>query len=800
MNMHRHLVVFSLTFVLVLILPSVLPPVASVGTPLLRGILTPPAFAYLPYRAQQYPSALPTFMVRPITMSQQTPQPQGLSPFAIAATQAAQPTDTPVLASIPELTNTMTLTDMPVPRLQGMGPTTIAATGDGKYAYVGFHLSDVIFKIRLVDLTVEAVADLSEYFPIQCYHIALNASEEKLFVHSASWRKLLVLDTQTMSVIHTTVGIDAIGMIRSQYGPFLITWSGGNTVKFVNTETYEVTELTDERIGFLQIQESKSDQGRWYVVTQHTFGIEGWIIGIYNYKTKAWNTAVSLPVQAAINDFRVLPNELKAYAAGVGGWYPENHSYGWLYSIDLVGGEVKVVPIDGGGLSLEMDPNGQRVYVSTDHSMPYNVNNILVVDTQSDTIVGSINLGENSYGWPYCEIRDLQIDPANPHFLYATSNDANAFAKVDLDSLTLAAPLFFNEASFRPHFFARSPTQATGYILIHQSPYAFQLDLDNATIENVVRFPAIRTDAYAYDVAFYDTGRLLIAQGESVLEVDTNDMRLIENHWLPEGIGFWNFVLSKDQTRMYSISPAGARAYPNSLLAVNTGNFQLEASVRLEGGVFNYRPYELPGGSKLYVLGGQQNGPVVIHVIGTNTFTVQKTITFDEPGLLGISATPYYPFAYDPASHTIFVGATHVVLAIDTDTDVIKKVIYLADAGRAIGLEPWQFVYVNAIALVYQPQENYLYITHLDRAFVSIYDLGNDRFLPQVIPLKEFFPWYAFANDDHSKIFCLNNLSDSVSVVDTNSKTVEKVIDLHAYLREYRLYLPVILNSVPASR
>ena len=112
---------------------------------------------------------------------------------------------------------------------------------------------------------------------------------------------------------------------------------------------------------------------------------------------------------------------------------------------------------------------------------------------------------------------------------------------------------------------------------------------------------------------------------------------------------------------------------------------------------------------------------------------------------------------------------------------MIKKVIYLADAGRAIGLEPWQFVYVNAIGLVYQPQENYLYIVHLDRAFVSIYDLNNNQFLPQVIPLKGFFPNYAFANDDYSKIYTLNGRSDNVSVIDVNSKTLEKIIDLHAY-------------------
>jgi len=169
-------------------------------------------------------------------------------------------------------------------------------------------------------------------------------------------------------------------------------------------------------------------------------------------------------------------------------------------------------------------------------------------------------------------------------------------------------------------------------------------------------------------------------------------------------------------------------------------------------------------------------------VIRTDNLTIQKTIIFDQPGLQGISAGPYYPFAYDSNSRTLFVGATQVVLAIDTDTDVIKKVIRLRDVAKAIGLESRPLTYLNAIGLVYHPEESYLYIAHLDRSFVSVYDLENDRFLPKVVPLKGYFPNFIFANDDHSKIYSLNIRSDSVSVIDVKSKAVERVIDLHTYL------------------
>jgi YVTN family beta-propeller protein len=288
---------------------------------------------------------------------------------------------------------------------------------------------------------------------------------------------------------------------------------------------------------------------------------------------------------------------------------------------------------------------------------------------------------------------------------------------------------------------------------------------------------------------------LLIAQGEQFLEVDPQGMQLIATHPLsPDTPSIWHFVLSNDKTKTYTVIYFSGEM-SNDFLVINTTTFQMEKLLNLAGGSFEFRPFELPDGSKLYALGGLPNGPVVIHVISSDDFTIQKTITFDQPDRLGISAGPYYPYAYDPVSRTLFVGATHVVLAIDTSTDVIKNVIYLGDVATAIDLQPSQLTYINAVGLVYNPTENYLYIAHLDRSFVSIYDLTNGRFLPKIISLKGYFPNFLFTNDAYDRIYSLNIRSDNVSVIDVPTKTVEKVIDLHDYLHE--LYLPIILRSTP---
>ncbi|MCX6135424.1 MAG: T9SS type A sorting domain-containing protein [Ignavibacteriales bacterium] len=659
----------------------------------------------------------------------------------------------------------------------------MAITQDGKYGYIGFDLSEVVFKVRLADLTVVAGADLSRYFPIESEDIALDSSEEKLFVYSPTWRKLLVLDTKTMSVIHTIDSINVFGMVRSKYGPFIMTWDGGSVVTFVNTETNELTNFRASGEFFLKILESNTNQDIWYVVSGKEPGNSELNAGIYDHKAKTWIRKVSLPTEArasSIADLRVLPNEHKAYVAIFGGWYQDNmHGYGWLHSVDLVSGGVKVVPIDGGAGCLEASPDSRWLYVGTGWPIP-STSNLLVVDTQSDSIVNQIYLGKNKHNWYYTQMNILQIDPAHPSLLYATSTDGNALVKMDLHSLALLDVLVFNEESFQPQFFVRRPGQANGFILLTNRPYAFELDLDQAIIKRNVRFPNILQNTGTNDIAFNKAGRIFIAQGGSFLEVDAQDMRLLVTHTLPPGAPWvWSFVLSKDEKHLYSVTYNDQIA--NKFVAMNTTTFQLEASIKLEGGVFNFRPYELPDGSKLYALGGQQNGHVVIHVIETDTYTIKKTITYEEPDRLGISAGPYYPFAYDSNSHTLFVGATHVVLAIDTDTDVIKKVIYLGDAARAIGLGLQQLTYINAIGMVYNPRENYLYIAHLDRSFVSIYNLTNDQFVLKVINLKGFYPRIMYANDDLSKIYSINIRSDNVSVIDVNSKAVETIIDLHSF-------------------
>ncbi len=677
----------------------------------------------------------------------------------------------------------------PIRAVQGASPFGIAITKDGQYAYLTFDLSEDVFKVRLSDFVVVGATDLSAYFPAECENIALDVSEKKLFVYTPTWRKLLVIDTDTMSLTGSLDNYPLTGMLRSQYGARLITWNGGATIRFVDTNTLAVTQQTYSGLHFSKLQERTDSQTKWYAVTQGLPGGQGPLtVGSYDSVSKSWDNSVTFSRQTndatgGVFALKVLPNENKAYVATMSGFYTgEYRAYGWLYAVDLARRQVQAIAVDGGALCLAASASKHRLYVGTGWPIPAD-NNLLVVDTLTDTVLGRIPLGKTRYNWNHTQMNVLQIDPANPEVLYATDADANAFIKVRLDTLTLERVLVLNQEDVSPQFFARRPTQDSGYVLLHNTTNALDLNSGRAVVNSSVTLPVTQT-AY-YDVAFNSTGRMYVAQGQRILELDATDQSLIATHALPQGTpSVWQLVLSSNEKMLYSVARTPSPR-SQSFLAINTTTWQVDSRITLVdpgGAVFTSRPYEVPDQGKVYVLGGLDHGAVTIDMFETNTQTFQKRITFDQPGLLGISAGPNYPFAYDSRTHTLFVGATEVVLAIDTQTDTIKQVIRLGDSAKAIGLQPSQLTYFNADGLAYNPRENCLYIAHWDRSYVSIFDLAGNRYLPRLIPLKGYAPRQMFANDDVSRIYVLNVRSDNISVIDTITKTVENVIDLHEYV------------------
>jgi DNA-binding beta-propeller fold protein YncE len=669
---------------------------------------------------------------------------------------------------------------------QGLSPSGIATTKDGQYAYIVCGGSEIVYRVRLADLMVVGYSDLSLYFPLEAGRVpaaVLDRGENRLLIYSYSWRRLIVLDAGTLAVARTVDDIDIIGMFLSQHTGQLVTWDGGGVVRFWDTETFAVTEHRGDGLFFLRIRESRTDPTVWYVVFATAPGSQLGSFGVFNHVTGAMQGVVPLarqhPEEYPI-DLCVLPHERKAYIGTFGGWYATGfRGFGWLHTVDLAASSSAVQPVDGGAFQLAASPDSRTLYVGSGSPVP-NTNNLLVVDTSSNAVTGRVNLGVQPYGWPFTQVNDIALHPGDPNVLLVTTADGNSFSKARADGSTLADTLVFNRETRRPHHFARKTNDDSGLVLLTLTDKALDLDLTHAVVRRAVRLPRIYDNTGTYDVAFTRSGRLLVTQNEYVLELDATDLRQIAKHPLPIEARMWHFALSRDETRLYAVTYDPQGQLPNVFVAISTADYRVLSRIVLPGGAFNFWPFELPGGSKLYIAGGEPGGAVTVHVIGADDLAVRKTITFDEPGLRGISGGPYFPFTYDASSHRLFVGATEVILAIDTETDTISDVIHLRDLASAVGVGI--LTTVNAVGLIYLPAANQLVIAHLDGGFLSTYDLTSKRFLPRVASLRGFFPSYVFANQSQTKLFSLNTRSDSISVVDLATMTVEKVIDIEPFL------------------
>ncbi len=105
----------------------------------------------------------------------------------VTPAQEAESTIPPLVTeeTMPE-ESTTTVTPAPrEPMPQGFSPFAIAITEDGQYAYLSFDLSETAFKIRLEDFTVEAVAELYEYFPTESEYTRLKTSRERASARGA---------------------------------------------------------------------------------------------------------------------------------------------------------------------------------------------------------------------------------------------------------------------------------------------------------------------------------------------------------------------------------------------------------------------------------------------------------------------------------------------------------------------------------------------------------------------------------------------------------------------------------------
>lgn len=442
----------------------------------------------------------------------------------------------------------------PLPGFEGNGAFDFALTKDGQYAYVAFDGSANVAKVRLADLAIVGSVSIPGVFPVECENMALDVSEKKLFWYSSALRKLVVIDTDTLTVVHTFEDYGLIGMLRSRFGNRLLTWDGGWQVRIVDTETLTVTFKTLDGVWVMALEERPENQDQWYLVARTGPGVDTLTAGVFDHVAKVWLSSVTFPTQTSgepVFGMAVAASD-KIYVGTFGGWYPTGSgSYGWVYSLDLTRLRAAPIAIDGGALCLAVRTDLHRLYVGTGWPISDD-QNLLVFDTQTDAAVGQIPLGLSAYGWPHTQMNVLRLDATDPTVLYATAVDTNSFMKIRLGSATLEREVIFHSADVPHASVAWRPGLESAYVVLRNRSAALDLDAVGARITRAVSLPAI--PPWSHGMAVSRTGRVYLNQSHQLIVANEPDLTgaVAQTIGGVDGRGLTSLQLSADERFLYS--------------------------------------------------------------------------------------------------------------------------------------------------------------------------------------------------------------------------------------------------------
>lgn len=252
----------------------------------------------------------------------------------------------------------------------GNGPTSVAITPDGKFAYVtdvfGKSVSVIETGLRRKVATIEEVGGLP-------FGIAITPDGKYAYVTASGTDEVAVISTATKKVVKSIpVGDDPTGIAVSPTGKFAyVTDSVDDQVEVINTETMSVSGSAIE-VGEGPAGIEFSPGGTAYVVDQ-----TGKEVSAINTATKK---VTEIPLSEGSGEPRgisISPDGSEAYVVGLG--------TGPISVIDTatnkVTGEIKV---EGEPQEVAFSANGKTVYV-TEAETPQ----VETINVESGKVAGS---------------------------------------------------------------------------------------------------------------------------------------------------------------------------------------------------------------------------------------------------------------------------------------------------------------------------------------------------------------------------------------------------------------------------
>jgi len=199
------------------------------------------------------------------------------------------------------------------------------------------------------------------------------------------------------------------------------------------------------------------------------------------------------------------------------------------------------------------------------------------------------------------------------------------------------------------------------------------------------------------------------------------------------------------------VSPDGTKVYvacysTNNIFVIDTATNTVTATVNAPN-IYNPTSIAItPDGTKIYV--GNNNGPQIVSVIDTTTYTVITTV--------GVGANPHY-IAITPNGAYAYVTSWlyNNVYVINTTTNAVIATIPVGTHAQGAAVSP---------------DGAKVYVTNSGDKTISIIDAATN-IVTATIPVGNS-PNGVEVSPDGSKVYVANTDDGTVSVIDTTTKTV----------------------------
>ena len=648
------------------------------------------------------------------------------------------------------------------PTCSGWGTSNwgLAITPDGDRAYLPFSLSDSLVVVDLSTFTVKSCVDVSIAGTLlRSTHAKCTPNGDYVFVANYGAENIMVINT-------TTDTIDKVLPIKPTWGECIkIDYEG--TKAYISTDSLVYSVNTDDfsyealPYGLAPTMfPSAKINNLFYMIN---YDNEQWYFSAYDLSSETIIKSAAIPIDSP-PVARIIVDSAERYAYFAQDKRINDQGHGTLFVFDLVNFQLlSSSSIENGINDFVLNEHTGKIYLIgfwSGGASPGTLN-ITEWDTDSHTVTRFIPLLHAS------DLRAIAVDPTNPNYLYVTDGDNNWISKIDIATGSEVERLYYYETQLYPRTVIRGGD--TGYIVCSGSRIVFKINLlDGQLIESITLPQSIPQVSGG---GFYK-GYIYFAQGETVYKVNPLDGTVAHEY----DIGFEvNAIkLTFFNNKMTTIDYRPGSMVGRKLLLFDAETMQLLKSIDLVDEPHGHQVIASPNGSKLYVVRGHLGGPTTISIVNGSSLETINELSIPSQG-----ATSFVDGYFNEENKLLYLLGFASVFIIKTDTNELVDILDLYDVLLLLG-KPNAHQGTGLAGITISPEMDKLLIVSGDTTSMYTYDLSHSQWLTEILNLQGYFMTDAATSPDGRYFYTINTRSDNITMVDTSTRQVVKVINLEA--------------------